>query len=328
MGRNVSSSGGGSTGRRRRRGAIILTPGALNTAPVQTGKTLDAANAALAALAATNTAAQAPTTPTPTARAPQTTVVASTTRPSAPAPGSFTDRLLDGKVKIKKIGNVAEASFGDSGATPRAVRNIFGKDLTPNQIAEVIGAPRGSSVFVSSNGSSHELSWTVSHPDIRSYDGTISKTQGGAHIHIGRMFMQYDRIATGGGLGSSMGLGIVANSKKYGVVSMDTTGAGSGAHVLAARRSGSVAVTGYSSWAELGGKGNITPSIQSRLKRNYNMTATNTHELLAKYGDAGMAAWKKEGEETRFSWDFRKNSPHVALMAQRLDRLGRRLEDR
>ena len=189
---------------------------------------------------------------------------------------------------------------GERGAK-RAAKEVFGRDVSNQDLASIVGAPAGSTVSVT--GYNGTLSISVAHPSIEAAGRTISKASNGDIIIHNDIFKTK---VSGGGFGSEMVGRQMEQAAKLGAKRVDTYAARGGDYV------------GYKVWPKYGYDGELSSGIRSQLRGASELPASvrNATKISDVYkSKEGIAWWDKNGSGMSMSFDLRPGSYSMKKMA-------------
>lgn len=180
--------------------------------------------------------------------------------------------------------------------------NLLGPEATPVDLALLVGAPKGSEVSISSQGSYH-MSIVVTHPDYPEFvmDRTLYRPS------IGKLELSMQEFHRGGapqGIGTRTLATTVIRGRQLGVSKLIVYAAGHKNHPV---------YNGYSVWAKLGYKLDIDPSLSRAAVRAGFKPVKTTHDLLRQKG--GIAWWEEHGRGSSGSFDLNPRSVSSRILS-------------
>lgn len=234
--------------------------------------------------------------------------VAASTRAAAPtpepaggrrrAPAARTARAFDNFEIGPSNAHVNISSEGHARA-----REIFGREVSPRDLASMTGAPHDARVTVTPTYGGR-LQLEVTHPDINSMRRTIRRNEDGSVSIHNDIF----RISAGmreGGKGALMFARQVENAHRMGVKNIDTSAAqGAGWN-------------GYYTWARFGYNARLSASTKAQLTRARDLPdaareSRDLHQLMST--KQGRDWWRENGEWTEMDFDLKPNSKHIKVL--------------
>ena len=179
--------------------------------------------------------------------------------------------------------------------------NLLGPEATPVDLALLVGAPKGSEVSLSSQGS-HHMSIVVTHPDYPEFvmDRTLYST--GRKLELS--MEEFHRGGAPQGIGTRTLATTVIRGRQLGVSKLTVYAAGNKGHPV---------YNGYSTWAKLGYKLNIDPSLSRAAVRAGFKPVKTTHDLLRQKG--GIAWWEEHGRGSSGSFDLNPRSVSSRILS-------------
>lgn len=168
---------------------------------------------------------------------------------------------------------------------------LFGRQLAPREIAELVGAPAGAKVFVSGDYAGG-LMIRVEHPLYQSQLRGIQRGKDGK-LEMENNVFKLNKAAQGNGVGVRVFARQVDQASKLGVERI----------VTQAKRSKSM--NGYYTWARLGYDAAIPKRVANKLPAELK-GAKNVSDLMRT--KAGRDWWKQNGTTVDMTFDLSRGS--------------------
>lgn len=188
------------------------------------------------------------------------------------------------------------APIGDR--TKTAFKDMFGEDVTPEQAAKLIGAPKGLELNVFRNGDRDEISFTGQSHQVSYISRSLNRNAAGELVMSNNMFF-LKPLHQGSGLGTDVFSDEVRACTEAGVAEIKT--------VAGKDRT----MNGYYTWPRLGYDAPISEWDIPRLPESLKDCKT-VQDLYAT--EEGRAWWKKHGDTTSMSFDLRPGSKSLKVL--------------
>lgn len=188
------------------------------------------------------------------------------------------------------------APIGDR--TKTAFKDMFGDDVTPEQAAKLIGAPKGLELNVFRNGDRDEISFVGQSHQVSNISRSLYRNgQGELVMHNNMFFLK--PLHQGSGLGTDVFSDEVRACVEAGVAEIQTT-AGKDR-----------TMNGYYTWPRLGYDAPIAKWDRPRLPDSlaHCWTVQDLYET-----EEGRAWWKKHGDTTNMTFDLRPGSNSLKVL--------------
>lgn len=184
-----------------------------------------------------------------------------------------------------------------------AIQVVFGDETTAEEIAQMCGAPEGSSVKISAYGNKVTVDVTKGSIDPLSLKGSgiliqsdFSKDSDGNVIsHLDLMVVKDESPGTGTEIFSNS----VERMAAKGVIRIDMTCEGS---------KGDPQFNGYSTWPKLGVNGALPKDLISKLEGEGDHETKDFNGFYSRYQEKAIAYWDKNGSTFRGSFDLSEGS--------------------
>lgn len=222
----------------------------------------------------------------------QRDVLARTWKRLSPDADDVTRRLFEDPVEIEYEDEVMDA-----------VSEIMGFKVTPAVLADVIGAPGGSTVSMQ-HASHGRVALEVSHPLVVVMEPTVEKSRGSWAVHNDKLILVSK--ARKSGIGSRIFAKQVTTARVFGAVRIETFAARGGAFP-----------NGYVVWPSLGYDGDIPEWVLPKLPPNLKGART-LQQLFVLSG--GREWWTKNGTGFNAHFDLSFTSWSTKFLEAVIDR--------
>lgn len=192
----------------------------------------------------------------------------------------------------------------------RAVEDVLGVEMSPEEVADVFAAPAGSVVQIRV---SKRLDITIRHPDFGiAMERTVWKDGDGVTVY--HALFRADKAPKG--TGARIFGRQVHQYVKLGISRIDVTAAGS---------PNDPSWNGYYTWPRFGYNAGLSSPIRARLLAD-GMEANDLHQLFVKYGSRGFEWWKANGAGGHMEFDLSDGSVSRSILDEYLRAKGIKID--